>query len=500
MSISKISETNESQSKILRNTSYLTGAFILQKIISFVYYTVVVNHIGVSKTGAYDPIKSLIPIALILIDFSLSAVITREIARKPSSTKSYIGNVLGIKLIFALVVLAAFGLVTNFGSFSQEVQSSLYLVALIVVFDTFTLTFFAVLRGLQNMKYEALGMIVNQIIAVGLGYAALKMNFGMRGVFFATVIASIVNFGWSIVAVRRYAKIWPKIIWDKAMIILLLKMAVPFAIAAMLTKVYTYTDRYLLLIFKGANSVAYYAIAHKLTFALEFLPSAFAAGLYPAMSAFFVSSKKQLQNTFEKALVYMMIISVPTSIVMFVLADGIVGLAFKKFFAPAAGPLQILILSLPVIFMNFPVGTLLNAVNKTRLNTISMGITVLVNISLNALLIKKFSYFGSAIATFASGITLFSLGMYWINKQIEVPYQRLFKRLVKVYLAALIGGAIVLPLKSFLHLPFMGREASAVPLGVLFFVVYFICLFLFRGMLKTEFSDFKNSLLRRKSA
>ncbi len=500
MSITKTAEANDGQGRILRNTSYLTGAFILQKIISFVYYTVVVNFIGVSKTGEYDPLKSLIPITLILIDFSLSAVITREIARKPESTKTLIGNVLGIKIIFALAVLTIFGVVTNFGNFSQEVQSSLYLVALIVAFDTFTLTFFAALRGLQNMKFEAIGMVFNQLIAVGLGYAALKLGFGMRGVFFATVAASVFNFLWSIIAFKRYARIWPKIIWDKTIIGLLLKLALPFAAAAFLVKAYTYTDRYLLLAFKGTTAVAFYAVAHKLTFALEFLPSAFAAGLYPAMSAYFVSSKEKLENTFEKSLVYMMIIAVPISVAMCFLADGIVGLAFNKFFAPSARPLQILILSLPVIFMNFPVGTLLNAINKTKLNTLNMALTLLVNISINALLIKKFSYMGSALATFVSGTTLFSLGLYWVNKYIKVPLRKLGFRILKIYLAALAAGLVVWPLKSFLHFEIKGRSGEVVVLLAVYVLIYLICLFAFRGMLKTEFTDFKNSLLRRKSA
>lgn len=493
-------EVSEAQSKILRNTTYLTGAFVLQKIISFLYYTVVVGHIGVTKTGEYDPLKSLIPITLILIDFSLSAVIIREVARRPGSTKSIISNVLGIKLIFALIVLTLFGIATNFGNFSQEVQSSLYLIALIVAFDTFTLSFFAVLRGFQNMKYEAAGMILNQIITVGLGYIALRLDFGMRGVFFATLVGSFINFSWAIFSLRRFAKIWPKFMWDAKIIVPLLKMAVPFAIAAILVKVYTYTDRYLLLLLKGRDAVAYYAVAHKLTFALEFLPSAFAAGLYPAMSTYYISSKDNLQKTFERAMVYMMIIAVPLSVMIFVLARGIVGLAFDPHFGSAAAPLEILILSLPVIFMNFPVGTLLNATNRTRFNTISMAVTVLVNISLNAFLIQRFSYLGSAFATLVSGATLFALGMYWTRGIIAIPWRNLISRILRVYAAAIVGGLIIYPLRSSFSIILRGRHVEVVIFGILFFIIYAVGLLIFKGMRRDEFLALKQTLLRRSNA
>lgn len=493
-------DVNSGQSKILRNTSYLTGAFVLQKLISFVYYTVVVNSIGVSKTGEYGPLKSLIPIALILIDFSLSQVLTREVARRPGSVKSLLGHVLGIKLLFAIVVLATFGFVTNFGNFTQDVQSSLYLVALIVGFDTFTLSFFAVLRGLQNMKYEAAGMILNQIVSVTIGYITLKLGLGFQGVFFATLLGSVLNFGWSIFAIRHFLKIWPRLVWESKFIKDLLKMALPFAIAAMLVKVYTYADRWLLIAIKGKEAVAFYEVAHKLTFALEFLPSAFAAGLYPALSSYYVDAKEKLQHTFERALFYMMIIAVPLSIFIFVAAEEVLGLAFKPFFQPAAEPLRILILSLPVIFMNFPVGTLLNATNRTRLNTVSMAITVLVNISLNALLLQKFSYMGSAIATLISGITLFSLGMYWTKGVTHIPWKSLGIRLAKIYGAAIVAGIAAYPVLQAFDWIVYQRHAEVVLAGVVFLIIYTLALYLFRGIHPSEFAAVRNAFLRRRSA
>ncbi|PIR80598.1 flippase, partial [Candidatus Kuenenbacteria bacterium CG10_big_fil_rev_8_21_14_0_10_39_14] len=46
------------------------------------------------------------------------------------------------------------------------------------------------------------------------------------------------------------------------------------------------------------------------------------------------------------------------------------------------------------LFINFPVGYLLNACNKQLTNTINLGVTVLVSVVLNILLIPRFSYVG----------------------------------------------------------------------------------------------------------
>jgi O-antigen/teichoic acid export membrane protein len=493
-------EVNAGQSRILRNTSYLTGAFVLQKVISFLYYIVVVNALGVTQTGAYDPLKNLIPIALILIDFSLSQVVTREVARKPNSVKSLLSNVLGIKIVFALVVMLAFGFVTNVGHFSHDVQSSLYLVAIIVGLDTFTLSFFAVLRGLQNMKFEALGLILNQIVAVTVGYIAISMHSGLRGIFFATMLGSIFNFSWATFSLHRIAKVWPTLRWDAILLKRLLTMALPFAIAAMLTKLYAYSDRYLLLIIKGQDAVGFYAVANKLTFAWEFLPSAFAAGLYPAMSTYYIQSREKLASTFERSLVYLMLIAIPMSLGIFVLATRFIDMAFQTFFNPSATALRILILSLPVIFMNYPVGTLLNATNRTKYNTISMAVTVLVNLSINTFVVRHFSFLGAAFATFISGFVLFGMGLFWIRGVITIPWRRLISRAARTYGAAIVAAVAVFPFRNMLTIHLFHRQIEALVWVVVFAAIYIVALIIFRGIRRDELVALKSLLLRRKVA
>ena len=202
-------QLNDSQSeeRILKNTSYLTLAFVLQKILSFLYFIYIARSIGPVDLGLYDPIKSLIPILLILIDFSLSVVLVREIARAPERVEEYLGSVLGIKAVFAFVIILGMGLFTNFSNYSTLIKTVLYLDAIIVILDTFTLTFFAVFRGLQNMKYEAIGMIGTQILTIIFGVTGLQLNWGLRALFVAVVIGSVFNFIFSFLMVRRKVKI-----------------------------------------------------------------------------------------------------------------------------------------------------------------------------------------------------------------------------------------------------------------------------------------------------
>jgi len=91
-----------------------------------------------------------------------------------------------------------------------------------------------------------------------------------------------------------------KLRWNRSVLKMLLMTALPFAISAMFTKMYSYTDRYMLLWMAGQKYVGWYVTANKLTYAFEFIPSAFSASIFPAMSAFYLTSRENLALTFEK--------------------------------------------------------------------------------------------------------------------------------------------------------------------------------------------------------
>lgn len=508
MSENNQNNNTQSQSKILKNTSYLTIAFILQKILSFIYFIYLARYLGPFDLGLYDPVKSLIPIFLILIDFSLSVVLVREIARKPENTQKYLSTVLSIKFITAFVMILAMGLYTNFSNFSNLVKIVLYLDAVIVALDTFTITFFAVFRGLQNMKYESIGIIGTQILTIIFGVTSMLLGWGLQTLFIAVLIGSLFNFAFSFLMLKRKLKIKISFEWDKELIKRFLKIALPFALAAIFVKIYTYTDRFMLLYIAGQRYVGWYVTAHKLTYALEFIPSAFAVSIFPAMSEYFISSKDKLSETFEKAMHFLIVLSIPISIGVFVLAERIVISLYGEVFGASILPLRILIVGLIVVFLNFPVGAFLNACNKQVVNTKNMAITVIINIILNVILIKYYTFNGAAMAAMISGFVLFFLGLRHVKKVVD--YNK--KHLLIIFIKTILSGGVMAVILYFFSAnidislnigsySFMDNINAFISLGIYILVgaiAYFVTLYLFKGITKNDLLFIYNKLLKRK--
>ncbi|MFA7365108.1 MAG: oligosaccharide flippase family protein, partial [Patescibacteria group bacterium] len=101
---------------IAKNTSYLTLAFIIQKVFSFIYFVILARNLGPETLGKYYFAVSLTTIFAIFIDLGLVNYLTRETAKNREGSKKLLANVLGLKVISSLLsVLAVFIFVNLLG-------------------------------------------------------------------------------------------------------------------------------------------------------------------------------------------------------------------------------------------------------------------------------------------------------------------------------------------------------------------------------------------------
>ena len=102
----------------------------------------------------------------------------------------------------------------------------------------------------------------------------------------------------------------------------------------------------------------------------------------------------------------MIIISLPISLGIIALADKII-LIFKSDYAAAILPLRIIMAALLFIFLNFPVGALLNACDRQAINTRNMGLALLASVGLNIILIPRLAAAGAAITVVITNFFMF---------------------------------------------------------------------------------------------
>ncbi|PIR93052.1 hypothetical protein COT99_02880 [Candidatus Falkowbacteria bacterium CG10_big_fil_rev_8_21_14_0_10_43_10] len=470
---------------IARNTSYFTLALILQKIISFSYFIIVARGIGPENLGKYYFAVSFTTIFAIFVDIGMSSVLIRETAKQKERAEKYLCNIIGLKLVLSFLSLATVFVLINLMNYPELTRDLVYLSSIAMILDSFTLVFFGVSRGFHNLKWESFAVVGYQLIVLIFGLIFLNLSMGLRWLMSAMAIASVINFLYSgsLVIFKWKLSIWPR--FDGELTRNIIKMALPFALFGIFQRFYTYFDSILLSLLAGDIYVGLYSVAFKITFALQFLPLAFVASLYPAMSAYYVENKEQLAKSFERAMNYLIIIALPISLGIIVLAEDII-LIFKSGYSGSVLPLQIIIASLVFIFTSYPVGSLLNACDRQRINSANMGIVLVASIILNMVLIPRYQAVGASITVLVTNALLLLLGMLWVPRIINYRPIIIVKAAAKSILSVAVMSGLIFFLRDIVNIWLL------IPLGGL---VYFAFLYIIKGYTKEDFISIKDSFV-----
>ncbi|MBT4349316.1 flippase [bacterium] len=473
--------------KITANSSFFLTALVLQKVLSFVYFTILARTLGAESIGQYFFAISFATMFAVLMDFGLSPVLTREVAKDDSDSKLWFKQIFSLKLIATLAAVVFLLVLNTFVFAGDAVRELIYLTTMIVVIDSFTLLFYAFIRGQQNLKFEARGTIIFQLIVMTIGLTLLQFTNNLFLIIGVLFIASLFNLIYSGLVLYFKYKVKPFFIWNRGLIKKILWIAWPFAAAAIFAKVYAYIDTFLIKLFLDDASVGFYSVAYKITFAWQFIPLAFVAALYPAFSHLFKHNREELKKVFNKGFAYLGFIALPLSVGIIVLAPEIINQVYTTEFSAAILPLQVLIASIAFLFMNFALSSMLNACDKQLVNTRNLGITMILNIIFNIIFIQYWGVWGAALASSISTLILFILNLKAANSLIKINFQ-VIKSLFIALLASILMAYVVIYFKDIIWWPL------TILLGG---VVYFAIMFVTKTLSYKEIIYLKNSLFHK---
>lgn len=434
----------EASTRIARNTTYLTIASVVQKIVSFGYFAYIsdaIESLESGNLGRYAFALSFTSIFVIFMDFGLSSLLTREVAKDESTLQSFFTKTWSTKVPLMIVAfLACIGLITLaepfFDTWTKKDILLVSIGSIVIVFDTLTSTFFSLFRALKQLKWEAMSIVIYQVTILTCGVAVIRAQLPLPFVIGALLAGSIVQFFFMFALVKIKTHIRFALQWNPAQLWAMLQFAAPFAIAGIVFRLSGTLDTILLKTTIGDVETGFYAIPFKLTFALTVLPGAFATSFFPAMSYYFQHAKEKLQTTFEQGVLYMFLLSLPIVGGVLVLGDDIILTIWDAFWLPSVRVLWFMMIAVPFIFLNYPIGNFLNAVKLQTINTINMSISLVVNVVLNLLLIPYYSFIGSTIALVVSSALLIVLGLPHVYRITPVNTVYLVKKCGRVAFAA----------------------------------------------------------------
>jgi len=428
-----------SKASLAKNTIYsaitsITSFFLLILLILAGRYLGDVNY------GIFTFSLAFVFTIEIFMDFGLSELTQRSVARDKSLALRYLGNLLTWKIIVSVLVFIVLFLTINLVKSSPEVRFTVYLLGFANILRSFKSTLRAFFRAFERFDLDCLTMYIERASLLAIGTVVLVLGRGL--IFFALVFVIVrvfdlgLTFGilnWKIV------KVIPQFNFTFLKNVQL--EALPFGLFSVIITLYSYTDTVMLSFMRTDAEVGWYNAAHKIDEGLAIFPFIICVVLYPRLSRLFVVNKKAHSFLSARAVKYMFITSLPLLICGVILSKNIVNILFGEQFQNSVPALQILLLGVVFIFQIRLFQIILNSIDRQKVVMYVGLMGLIINVSLNLLLIPRYGFRGAAFTTIISELIVFSIYYFYLSRSyFEIS---IWKLSLKPLLASFIVGVLV---------------------------------------------------------
>ncbi|MFQ5606116.1 MAG: flippase [bacterium] len=463
--------------KTKTNFISLTVLSTVDRTASVILVLLMARYLGARTYGEYAFAFAVANIVLAFSDLGINTLLTRDLAKDPGLQQRYLSNALGIKIISTMLVLLLIAALNSVVPIFKESALVIFLVVLNHGLRVVSSTFIAVVRANMKMQYEAAAGILNRLLSLAGGVAALLAGYGLVTVVSVFLVASAIEFLY--LAGMVQARFTPfRVRFDFAEQKRMVRKSLPFLLMIFLALVNYRLDAILLGILHGKEATGVYSAAYVLVLNLILFQQIAGRVLLPLLSQCPPNQKEPFQKYCRQTIKGLVVLALFVVLTVLGYSDQIISLLYSDDFQDAAGCLRILIFAVAFMFVSHILFIALIALKKERQVTKGWLAAVTVNVVLNLLLIPKFSYLGACAATVAAEFTLCVFNYYHL---IVVNRYSLLPKLdwLKVGMPFLAGGIFILliPQMSMFY---------AVPLLLL---VYGLFLIVGRAFSRAELSD-----------
>ncbi len=405
--------------RVLRNSALPLAIQLAVRAIDVVFVALLYRLVAPESTGNYEFAALLVTLYLGTIsEWGLGILLTREVARDREAIRTSFGTALLVRIALSVVSIPVAALIvasydwlyaqgTIANAISTEGATLIWILVLTLVPSSVGSAVTSVYFATERPIIPALANLLNNVVSAGLRLGALLLGFGVVGVAWGALSATVINaavFAWLL---RRDFG-WPGWNWDRSMARLLLAAAFPLMLNSLLVGVFFRFDTFIINAFQGTAAVAVYGAAYKIAPFALILPPIVVNALFPRFSRQAVDDRAGLLRGFLLTLRILLLGTLPFVALGSVFAPTLITiLAGERFVADAAPVLALLIWFVPFSYINGVTQYVLIALHRQGAITVAFLITATFNLLVNLVVIPRWGLTGAAAVTILSEVVLF---------------------------------------------------------------------------------------------
>ena len=375
---------------LIKNTFWLSAIEFFSKILMFVVTVGLVRYWGASEFGIFNLSFAYVSLFMIFGDLGVSTIVLREVAKHKELSEKYLGNVIGLKLLLA--ILSGILFVISFLFINKPVAIQLLIASLLYcLIQGFQSIFILIFQAWERMEMVFfnrmvfyVGILITALLIISFHGSAINLVFGYM---VSTLLAIILGI-WQ----TSLLKIKIKIAFDFSFWKDLIKESLPlFGMAAAMV-IYANNDTLLIGRYLGNDQVGFYQTAFKILFAFQSI-NVINYAVFPRLTVLFHENKEDTAKKLIKIIIGLSFLGlIPLALLITWQRELIMKLIYGQSFVVSAGVMSLLIWSGVINYFRIFVGNLLVIKKKQNMVFVIVLVGTLINLIINYFLIPKFGF------------------------------------------------------------------------------------------------------------
>lgn len=460
----------------LKINYFLNIIRLLSAALVYLITTPYINRIlGVYYVGKVEYVNTIINYFLLFSALGIPMYAIREIAKCKNDEKKRAKVVLEMLIILAITTIVSyillFLLIFNLGFFT-DYRPLLVIMSIMVLLTNIGCEWY--FQGIEEHLYITIRQLTVRLVGVFLVYFCIEQKSDYEFyAWFLVIIACGANFLNFYLVLKLLFKNNISSLIKSVQIKHHIKPILTIFVATISVNIYLQLDYLLLGILTSDKYVGYYSVANKLIrFVISFITIIGVVSL-PRLTHYFHTSKSDYFILIKKIFNYLIIISLPISIMFFTYAEFLIDCIGGKDFSEAILTMKILSPLCIVVSIAYILGFLvLYPQNKEKVYTYAVLISAILSLLFNYYAILNFQQNGAAVIGVLAEIIAVVIMFCYISKNKLIP------KLLDFNLFKVVLCGVVMLIFSNLLLHFVNNFWFTLLLIVVSYVVYAALLFI----------------------
>jgi len=399
-------------SQSLKNIGFNFIADLSIRLSKTLLIIIISRFLGVASMGAISIGLTYLGFGILFSNWGFGNLLTREIVRDQTNYNKYLTNYAILRIIFASIAILVINLIVTYLNYSKETILVIRIISFSLIPTTIIRLYFSTFISFEKPLYICIISLISNLLRLVISFTAVLFQ---CTIIHLAIIYSTVEFLSLIMSTFIIIRFLPKYKVDINLKFALSEIirAFPFLGIGILTMLDARSDILIISLFFTETDVGYYTAVYTILGGLTLISEAIQKSIFPIVVKYQKSSPTKLKEIGFFLSKYVLIVTVPLSILVFIFSEELVSLLFGNKFQETTILLKILIWTFISYSLTIILSSLLIARDKEKFVGISLLVSGIFSVILDLIFVQFFGVTGIALIRLLSSLIMFILCLYF---------------------------------------------------------------------------------------